>query len=292
MPAVFPADTKRMYERGPDPSTAPWRRLPAAALLVLLAACDGLVALLQQAQGGSAAGYGPLLVLPVVAAAFVVGRRGVLVATAGAAATLVAPIVAVGAPSYPTTGLRGAAVLTVVAAIVGLVIERGVGPVRRGAGDASHLAAADGSQAGTDALTGVPNLRSFDEQLARALAHARRTNETVSVAVCGIDGVGSPQGHPSADDLLRVVVDRWRIEARAADLIGRIGVAELALLLPGADEAGAEDVLARLVDVLPAAQFVAVGVAEWDLRESSTELVERALERMRERTRRSQRTTS
>ena len=170
--------------------------------------------------------------------------------------------------------------------------ERGVGAARRAADDVSHIATAGVSQAGTDALTGVPNLHSFDEQLARALAHARRTNETVSVAACGIDGLGSPQDHRSADDLLRVVVDRWRIEARAADLIGRIGVSELALLLPGADEAGAEDVLARLVDVLPAGRFVAVGVAEWDLRESSTELVERALVRMHARTRHSRHATS
>jgi diguanylate cyclase (GGDEF)-like protein len=281
-----------MDEPGLDPSTVLSRALPAPALLVLLAACDGLVALLQQAQGGSAAGYGPLLILPVVWVAFAAGRAGALVATAGVAATLVAPILAVGAPSYPASGLRGAAVLTLVAAIVGLVTEHGVGRARRGAEDASHVATAGDSQAGTDVLTGLPNLRSFDEQLARALAHAHRTNETVSVAVCGIDGLQNPKDHQAADDLLRVVADRWRIEARAADLIARIGGAEFALLLPGADEAGAEDVLARLVDVLPAGRFVAVGVAEWDLRESPTELVERALERMHARTRRSQRATS
>jgi len=38
----------------------------------------------------------------------------------------------------------------------------------------------------TDALTGLANRRSWDEQLSRAIAHAERTHETLSVAVCDV----------------------------------------------------------------------------------------------------------
>ena len=43
--------------------------------------------------------------------------------------------------------------------------------------------------ASTDALTGLANRRSWDDQLARAIAHAERTHETLSVAVCDVDGL-------------------------------------------------------------------------------------------------------
>jgi len=423
------------------------QRLPANALFGLPLLCDALVALLRQAQGGALSGYSALLVLPVVWVAFVGSRRSVVLVVAALAATLTIPIVAVGAPSYPSTGWRGALLLTLVSAIVGLVAEHGVRTTRRHGEDEAqrarmldrlvqtHTAIAmsdfgfedllqtvveealaltgadgavvelpegrdmvyravagaagpfsgrrlpqDGSASGhclatveplvvadaysddrfdheasrqvgarslvvvplihagrpagvlkvysavpgavgvdearvlgllgnvigtgiaraellstmtqhasTDALTGLANRRSWDEQLTRAIAHAERTHETLSVAVCDVDDlkeINDRRGHGAGDELLRDIADRWRADARAADLIARIGGDEFAVLLPGADEAGAHDVVERLIGALPDGTSVSFGIAEWDLREDGVSLMARADLRMYDEKRR------
>jgi diguanylate cyclase (GGDEF)-like protein len=144
--------------------------------------------------------------------------------------------------------------------------------------------------ASTDALTGLANRRSWDDQLTRAIAHAERTHETLSVAVCDVDGlkeINDRGGHAAGDDLLRGIADRWRADARAADLIARIGGDEFAVLLPGADEAGAHDVVDRLVGALENGTSVSFGIAEWDLREDGVSLMARADLRMYDEKRRS-----
>jgi len=431
----------------------PWRRLPPSALLVVAVACDGLIALLRHAQGGSQSGYAPLLVLPIVWVAFADGRRGVLLLVGTTALTLMAPLAFVGGDAYPSTAWRGAVLLTGVAAIVGLVVEHGVAEARERTRDAvrrarvldrlvrtqtaiamsdfglddvmetvvekaRELTGADGAvvelpegdemvyravagaagdfaglrlpiagsasgrcldtleplvvadaetdarvdreacrrvgarslvvvplvhngeaagvlkvysarpaavgedearvlailgnaigsglaraelletlseHAQQDALTGLANRRSWDEQLARALAHADRSNETVSVAVCDVDRlkrVNDAEGHAAGDALICEVARCLGEGARAADLLARLGGDEFALLLPGADRDAAEEVLERLVLRLPPGRSVSFGVAEWDGRESGDQLVARADIRMYERKRRSRTTAA
>ena len=147
----------------------------------------------------------------------------------------------------------------------------------------AELFATMSEHASTDALTGLANRRSWDDQLSRAIAHAARTHETLSVAVCDVDGLkqlNDREGHAAGDDLIRGIAHRWRADARAADLIARIGGDEFAILLPGADEVAAQDVVERLIAVLPSGVSVSFGIAEWDLREDGTELMSRADLRM------------
>jgi diguanylate cyclase (GGDEF)-like protein len=92
--------------------------------------------------------------------------------------------------------------------------------------------------------------------------------------------VNDREGHAAGDAFLRDVADRWREGARASDLVARIGGDEFALLLPGADEVGAAEVVMRLLEHLPRGRSVSIGVAEWDLRESASELQARADARM------------
>jgi diguanylate cyclase (GGDEF)-like protein len=147
----------------------------------------------------------------------------------------------------------------------------------------AELFATMSKHASTDALTGLANRRNWDDQLARAVAHAERTHETLSVALCDVDGLkqlNDREGHAAGDELLRSIARHWRAEARAADLIARIGGDEFAILLPGADEVAAQDVVERLIGALPPGTSVSFGIAEWDLREDGTELMARADLRM------------
>ena len=73
---------------------------------------------------------------------------------------------------------------------------------------------------------------------------------------------------------------------RAADFIARIGGDEFAIMLPGADESGAHDVVERLIGLLPDGSSVSFGVAEWDLREDGLDLMTRADLRMYDEKRR------
>ena len=158
-----------------------------------------------------------------------------------------------------------------------------LGPVIGTALARAELIATMAGHASTDSLTGIANRRSWDEQLVRAIAHAERTNETVSVVVCDLDDlklVNDTEGHAAGDQFLREVAARWREGARASDLVARIGGDEFALLVPGADETGATEVVTRLLEHLPHGRSVSFGVAEWDLRESGSELLARADARM------------
>lgn len=97
---------------------APWQRLPAVALLALPLGCDAVIGLLRHAQGGSTSGYAPLLVLPALWAGLRLGRLAGALITAATGMTLVLPILVVGAPMYPSTGVRGAVLLMLVAGFV------------------------------------------------------------------------------------------------------------------------------------------------------------------------------
>ncbi|HEU5362930.1 MAG TPA: sensor domain-containing diguanylate cyclase [Gaiellaceae bacterium] len=418
------------------------------AVLLPVVAVDLAIALLRQAQGGTRSGYASLLVLPAVWVAFVAGRRGVALVVATTTLTLAVPILAFGPPDYPGSAWRGAVLLTIVTAIVGLVTERGAAAARQRAVEALRhartldrvlrtqtaialsdpglddvlatvvdkaleLTNADGAvvelpegeemvyravagtaepfaglrlpvagsvsglclaqieplvvvdaehdprvnaetcrrvgarslvvvplvhageaagvlkvysatraavgddearvlallgnvigtglaraelhdtlaeHAHTDALTGLANRRSWDDQLGRSLAHAARSHETVSVAVCDVDRlkqVNDREGHAAGDALIRDVARCLSEGARAADLLARVGGDEFALLLPGADRDAAAEVLDRLMARLPPGRSVSVGIAEWDGRESGAELVSRADTRMYEQKRRS-----
>jgi signal transduction histidine kinase len=108
-----------------------WDRLPALAALGVPLGFVALAALLRDAAGGNASGFGGLLILPVLWLSMTAGRRqlgGILVAIL--VAQLV-PLVAVGAPRYPISGWRSAFVLTSVAAVAGLMVQRLAGEAQR-----------------------------------------------------------------------------------------------------------------------------------------------------------------
>ena len=91
-----------------------------------------------------------------------------------------------------------------------------------------------------DPLTGLPNRRAFDDDLARETSRARRHGHVLSVAVLDVDGlkrINDELGHDAGDSLLRAVGVVLRAALRNEDVAYRIGGDEFALLLPDVDVA-------------------------------------------------------
>ncbi|MGH7749320.1 MAG: diguanylate cyclase domain-containing protein, partial [Candidatus Dormibacteria bacterium] len=130
-----------------------------------------------------------------------------------------------------------------------------------------------------DPVTGVANRRVWEEELARALARARRDRQPLSVAVLDLDnfkGFNDDWGHPRGDRLLRDVAAAWTHALRDVDFLARYGGDEFAVIMPGCGGADARAVLHRLREATPERQQTSGGVAEWNGEESAEELVGRA----------------
>jgi diguanylate cyclase (GGDEF)-like protein/PAS domain S-box-containing protein len=131
----------------------------------------------------------------------------------------------------------------------------------------------------TDALTGLPNRRSLDEELRREIARAGRMGHQVTVAMLDIDkfkAYNDRLGHPAGDELLREAASAWRLAVRETDFIARYGGEEFAVLLPACSPTEARPVIERLRAVTPAHQTVSAGIAAWEQPESPESVLKRA----------------
>ena len=110
------------------------------------------------------------------------------------------------------------------------------------AAEAQHLAQ-------TDALTGLANRRRSIEQLEKCIAMCDGKSHSLAVIVFDIDHfkhVNDRYGHQAGDQVLVRVAEILRGEARASDLIGRMGGEEFLWLLPEAGEPVARAAAMRL----------------------------------------------
>ena len=104
-----------------------------------------------------------------------------------------------------------------------------------------------------DELTGLPNRRRFDAELARGQAQAERRGEPVAVIVLDLDNlkaVNDAYGHRVGDELLREVGKLLDARVRASDTCARIGGDEFAVLTYDGDHAGATVLAGALIDGL------------------------------------------
>ena len=115
----------------------PWMRLPRGVGVALPLLYLGVVALLRHADGGAASGFAPLVLLPVAWAALHGSRWELACVVTGAAVALGLPIALFGAPGYPASEWRAAAVWVGVAALLGVAVQRIVSEIARQA-DASR----------------------------------------------------------------------------------------------------------------------------------------------------------
>jgi diguanylate cyclase (GGDEF)-like protein len=130
-----------------------------------------------------------------------------------------------------------------------------------------------------DELTGLPNRRSWNEELPRTLERARRDDAPVSVALLDLDHFkrfNDSYGHPAGDRLLKEAAAAWHSAIRAVDTLARYGGEEFIVLLPDTGTEEAVQILERALAATPLGQTFSAGVATWNRTETSDELTARA----------------
>lgn len=89
-----------------------------------------------------------------------------------------------------------------------------------------------------DPLTGELNRGHFMERAAEEQKRAKRHKKPLGVLMLDLDyfkSINDRFGHAAGDKVLETVCKRWRSVLRNADLLGRLGGEEFAILLPDSD---------------------------------------------------------
>ena len=138
-------------------------------------------------------------------------------------------------------------------------------------------------QAATDALTGLLNRRSFEQQV----SIARRENPLLSIAIADLDHfkqLNDTYGHETGDRALRLFAQVLTGSVRGQDIVSRHGGEEFVIGLTGCTVSSARVVLDGLRERLAAAVTVAglpaftvsIGVIQADPQEDLPALIGRA----------------
>jgi diguanylate cyclase (GGDEF)-like protein len=248
----------------------PWERLPTWMQAIPLLIPFAAVAVVRSSHESVTAAYTPVVLLPVIWFAFYGTRKQLSFSILALGATLAIPSPAF--DGYPLVEPVAAAFWMGVAGIAGFAINELVRERER-------LEMRLGLMARTDALTGLPNRRAWDEALDRELARAARSGSAVSAALLDLDHFkefNDLNGHPAGDSHLKEAASLWRERLRSADLIARYGGEEFAVLLTDTDAARARKVIETLRGCVPREETVSAGLAQWDGVESGAELFARA----------------
>jgi diguanylate cyclase (GGDEF)-like protein len=105
------------------------------------------------------------------------------------------------------------------------------------------------NSATTDYLTGLPNARSLFLHLHAELARCDRTNTSLAVLVCDLNGfkqVNDRYGHLQGNKLLQVFADSLRHMCREYDYVARMGGDEFVMVVPGLTKQAATDRAAEI----------------------------------------------
>jgi len=117
-----------------------------------------------------------------------------------------------------------------------------------------------------DALTGLYNRRHLDNIFPELCAEARRTGQTLTLALVDADHfkrINDTWGHSFGDTCLQFIAEMLtRHVKRPRDIAIRFGGEEFALLLPGTDGAGARKVCETLLDDIASTPLTTPGGTE------------------------------
>lgn len=104
-------------------------------------------------------------------------------------------------------------------------------------------------RANEDSLTGIFNHRYLHERLEHELLRAKRAGHPLAIALFDLDNFkmfNDTFGHQAGDEVLRVVAATLGMCLRGTDIGGRYGGDEFLVILPQADEPGAQMLLDRV----------------------------------------------
>ncbi|GAB7189906.1 hypothetical protein NUM3379_06120 [Kineococcus sp. NUM-3379] len=116
----------------------------------------------------------------------------------------------------------------------------------------------------TDALTGLPNRRGWEEHLTRLAAACAREGRPLTVAVLDVDRFklyNDTEGHLAGDRLLAEVARLVARELRGSDVVARWGGEEFALALPDCSAEAALPILERVRLAVRDARTCSIGYA-------------------------------
>ncbi|GAA6153608.1 sensor domain-containing diguanylate cyclase [Pseudoteredinibacter isoporae] len=140
----------------------------------------------------------------------------------------------------------------------------------------------------TDALTGLPNRRAFDEQVEQELQRAHRYGSECCLAIVDADwfkSVNDRFGHDFGDRVLQCMGQFFSQRLRTTDFVARIGGEEFAVLLPSTSLLSARKLMDELCRRFTTIHFseqpeyqvsVSIGLAQWHFDENFAELYQRA----------------
>ncbi len=102
--------------------------------------------------------------------------------------------------------------------------------------------------AGSDALTGLPNRRRFDEKLDEAMARCRRLGKPMALLFLDVDhfkAINDTLGHGVGDEVLKEFAKRLKAGVRATDTVARLAGDEFVAVLEGLQGAERAEYVAR-----------------------------------------------
>ena len=197
-----------------------------AALLVC-------ITMLAAATGAARSALLPLYLIPLTSIALAFGRWWLVLLLAAFVAAcmfalgLVTPHVRVGDPEFGVQLLSTLAPSAAVALVLAGLIEQ----VRTAAQRISDLSS-------TDALTGLLNLRAFEEVLHQEHRKAERFGRSYTLLVIDVDNlaqVNEMLGHDAGSQILGAVASAIARSIRNSDVAARLGGDEFVVLLVEAD---------------------------------------------------------
>jgi diguanylate cyclase (GGDEF)-like protein len=247
----------------------PWQRFSSALQVLPPIVYLAVVFLVREGAGDTATTYSELALIPVVWMALYGGPRELAAVLIGAAAAIFAPLMTGASSHHAWT--QGALLLGAATAL-GFGIQLSLDRVRVHADRLYRLA-------NTDALTGVPNRRSWEFELTKALAAAERDQQPICVVMLDLDhfkAFNDRLGHQAGDLLLKEVAAKWSARLRGGDMFARLGGDEFAAILRWCPAEAAYGIAYRLCLALPYGITSSAGVAVWDGEESPESLVARA----------------
>jgi len=116
-----------------------------------------------------------------------------------------------------------------------------------------------------DTLTGLYNRRGFYGYLQQWVSYSTRYGHPVSVVLLDIDRfktINDRFGHPAGDTVLQTVANALKSAVRGADIVGRYGGDEFAILAPETDRDDLALLMDRVLDAIRGTELTFAGTTE------------------------------